>query len=98
MTLAGMECFEEERRRALNRGTNQYTMAHIVFLREEFALMVEKGQWVVLNYSVAKELPGLRIIPTGVKGERYQRPRWLGDYSYSNINHETLPIATLSAI
>ena len=34
--------------------------------------MVEKGQWVVLPYSGAKELPGLRIIPPGVKEDMDQ--------------------------
>ena len=42
-------------------------MSHTPFLREEFALMVSKGQWVILIYSVAKELPGFRVIPPGVK-------------------------------
>ena len=29
--------------------------------------MVGKWQWVVLSYWVAKELPGLMLIPPGVK-------------------------------
>ena len=53
--------------------------------------MAEKGQ-------VAKRLPGLRLIPPGVKEERYQRPRWLGDYRYFKTNAETLPVACLSAM
>ena len=36
--------------------------------------MIEKGQWVVLPYSLAKGLPGLRLIPPGVKVEWDQRP------------------------
>ena len=44
--------------------------------------MIEKGQWVVLPYLVAKGLPGLRLSPPGVKVERDRRPRWLGDYSF----------------
>ena len=53
--------------------------------------MAEKGQ-------VAKRLSGLRLIPPGVKEERYQRPRWLGDYRYFKTNAETLPVACLSAM
>ena len=47
---------------------------------------------------MAKELPGLSLIPLGVKEERYQRPRWLSDYIYSNLNSKTLPIAVFSAM
>ena len=60
--------------------------------------MVAKGQWVVLPYSVAKRLPGLRLSPPGVKIERDRRPRWIGDYSFNTINAETLPICDLSAM
>ena len=60
--------------------------------------MVGTGQWVVLPYSVAKDILGLRLIPPGVKEEQDLRPRWLSDYSYSNLNTETLPIAALSSM
>ena len=53
---------------------------------------------MVLPYSVAKGLPGLRLSPRGVKVERDQRPRWLGDYNYFKTNAETLPVACLSAM
>ena len=42
-------------------------------------------------------LPGLRLIPPGMKVKRYQRPCWLGDYSYFKTTAETLPVACLSA-
>ena len=51
--------------------------------------MVEKGQWVVLPYLVAKMLTGLRLRPPGVKVERDRRPCWLGDYSYFKTNAAT---------
>ena len=60
--------------------------------------MIEKRQWVVLPYSVAKGLSGLRLSPLGVKVEQDWRPRWLGDYSYFKTNAENLPIACLSAM
>ena len=47
---------------------------------------------------VDKELPGISIIPPGVKKERDWRPRWLDDYSYSNLNSETLYIDVLSNV
>ena len=71
---------------ALDRGPQQYTMVHVPFLWEEFALMVGKGQWVVFPYSIANELPGLRTIFPGVKDDSHRQPRWLGDYSYSKLN------------
>ena len=42
-----------------------------------------------------KEIPGLRLSLPGVKEERDRQPRWLGDYSYINLNTETLPIDAL---
>ena len=44
--------------------------------------MVEKEQWVVFPFFVAKRLPGIRLSLPGVKVERDRRPRWLGNYSY----------------
>ena len=54
---------EGERQAALKRGPHRSAKEHTLFLREEFALMIEKGQWVVLPYLVAKGLPGLRLSP-----------------------------------
>ena len=67
VVLAGRKWKEGERRRSLDRGKHQSTMYHVPFLREEFALMVENGQCVVVLYLVDKELMGLRIVPLGVK-------------------------------
>ena len=53
---------------------------------------------MVLPYSVAKGLPGLRLSPLGVKVERDRRPCWLGNYSYFKTNAETLPVACLYAM
>ena len=60
--------------------------------------MVEKGQWLVLPYSVAKRLPGLRLSPTCMKVERDRRPRWIGDYNHFKTNTKTLPVACLSTM
>ena len=66
---------EGERQAVLKRGPHQSATEHTLFLSEEFAYMIEKRQWVVLPYSVAKGLPGLRLIPPGVKVEWDRRPR-----------------------
>ena len=89
---------EEELLAALKQGPHKSATEHAPFLREEFASMVEKGQWTVLPCSVAKQLHGLRLIPSGVKVERDRRPRWLGDYSYFKTNAENLPVSCLSSI
>ena len=68
---------EGERQAALKRGPHRSATEHTLFLRKEFASMIEKGQWVVLTYLVSKGLPGLRPSPSGVKVERDRRPRWL---------------------
>ena len=66
---------EGERQAALKREPHRSAKEYTPFLREEFASMVEKGQWVVLSYLVSKGLPGLRLSPPGVKVERDRRPR-----------------------
>ena len=43
-----------------DRGLHKSTLAQISFLLEYFNSTVEKGQWVVLSYSVAKEIQWLR--------------------------------------
>ena len=98
VVLADAEWPEVRRQEALQRGAHTSTLEHIPFLKEEFASMVAKGQWVILPYSVARDLPDLRLSPPGVKEERDRRPRWLGDYSYSKINYITQPIAPLSSM
>ena len=90
------EFSEGEHLADLKRGPHKYATEYALFLRKEFASMLEKGQCMVIPYSVAKRLPGLRLSPLGVKTERDRKPRWLGDYSYFKTNAETLPVACLS--
>ena len=84
--------------RALRRGPHKSCHEYVEFLREEFTDMIEKGQWVVLPASVAKTLPGLRLSPPGVVPQRDRRPRWIGDYSWWNVNSDTLPLAAMEAM
>ena len=79
VVLASGSWTEGELQAALKRGTHWSTTEHTLFLRKEFSSMIEKGQWVVLPYSVAKGLPGLWLSPPGVKVDPDRRPRWLGD-------------------
>ena len=61
-------------------------MVHVPFSQEKFASVFGKGRWVVLSYSVAKEIQGLRLSPLGVKDDRDRQLWWLGDYRCSNLN------------
>ena len=70
MVLAGREWVEESHHPALYHGKHQSTISHVPFLREEFLSMVGKGKLVVLTYSVAKDLPGLRLSPPRVREEQ----------------------------
>ena len=60
--------------------------------------MIQKQQWVILPLSVASSLPGLRLSPPGVIPQRDRRPRWIGDYSWSQVNQETAPLAPMEAM
>ena len=82
MVLMSGSSTEGERQAALKQGPHRSATEHTLFLRKEFASMIEKGQWVVLPYPLAKGLPGLRLSPPGVKVEQDRRPRWLGDFFF----------------
>ena len=60
--------------------------------------MIQKGQWVVLPASMALELEVIWLSPRGVVEQREQRPRWICDYTWSQVNEDTFPLATLEAM
>lgn len=74
---------------AQQRGPHQSTLAHVHFMREEFSAMVAAGQWLVAPYEAVRDLPGLRLSPTGVIPQRDRRPRPIVDYTYSGVNPAT---------
>ena len=79
-------------KRALRRGAHKSCMDHLDFLQEEFVSMISKDQWVVLPFELVENLPGLRLSPPGVVPQRDRRPRWICDYSYSDVNEETIKL------
>ena len=83
---------EEKLRQAVKRGPHPSANLHLEFLFTEFLQMINNKQWVILPYSVAKSLKNLRISPPGVVPQRDRRPRWIGDYTWSGINPDTIPI------
>ena len=76
----------------LCRGPHKSCHEHLKFLQEEFVDMINKKQWVILPYHVAKDLPGLRLSPPGVVPQRERWPCWICDYSYYQINDETVDL------
>ena len=60
--------------------------------------MINKQQWVVLPYKVAKQLKNLRLSPLGVVPQRNRRPRWIVDYTWWKVNDERLPLAPSEAM
>jgi hypothetical protein len=83
---------------AIRRGPHRSCHEYIEFLEEEFVDMIKKEQWVILPYSSAKSLPGLRLSPPGVVPQRDRRPRWICDYSWYGVNDDTLPLAPLDSM
>ena len=83
---------------ALSRGAHRSCLEHLEFLHEEFVDMIQKSQWVILPAKAVQSLPGLRVSPPGVVPQRERRPRWICDYSWSQVNEETLPLAALEAM
>ena len=83
---------------ALLRGPHRSCHDHIDFLNEEFVDMINKNQWIVLPWEAAKDLPGLRLSPPGVVPQRGRRPRWIVDYTWWEVNKDTLPLAPMEAM
>jgi hypothetical protein len=52
--------------------------------------MVEKAIWAVLPYHKVKNLPNLRVSPIGVVPQHERRPQPIVDYTFSNVNTDTL--------
>ena len=50
-------------------GCHKSAEMHKEFIREEMADFIEKGFWVVLPYSIAKDLPDSAYSPPGTKEE-----------------------------
>ena len=55
--------------------------------------MIKKEQWVILPTSAVSNLPNIRISPPGCVPQRNRRPHWICDYSWSDVNTETLDLA-----
>jgi len=90
----------------LSRGSHKSCDEHLDFLRGEMLEFVQKGFWTVLPYSLLKEghqqklrgLRDLRLSPLGIIPQRDRRPRLIVDYSFYEVNSETVPLGPQDAM
>jgi len=88
----------EQRDHAVARGPHQSAHQFLDFLRDELADMVDRATWMVLPYHRLRELHNLRLSPMGVVPQHARRPRPIVDYTFSGINHDTLPLSPREAM
>jgi len=70
-------------------GFHKLAEMHKEFILEEMADFIEKGFWVVLPYSIAKDLPNSAYSPLETKEERNHRAHLVVDHSRFLINELT---------
>ena len=68
------------------------------FLQEEFVEFIQEDQWVVLPASIVQELQGVRASSPGIIPQHSRHHRWTGDYSFDDVNGDTLPLAAMDAM
>lgn len=88
----------EELDHAVARGPHKSAHEYWIFLREDMASMVEKGQWIVLPYSAVHHLLGLRAHPIGGFPQHDRRPRPIADLTFFGVNDATQPATAVEAM
>jgi hypothetical protein len=74
--------------------SHKSALQHLDFLEGEFAVMTQKGQWILMPY---KSVRGLRLSPLGVVPQRNRRPQTIVAYTFSQVNSEMLPLTPAEA-
>ena len=87
-----------QRDTAVRRGPHQSSIQYRAFLRDELADMVERATWIVLPYHQLRHMRNLRISPMGVVPQHERRPRPIVDYSFSQVNTDTVKLAPADAM
>ena len=83
---------------AVARGPHQSSQGEREFVAEEMLDFVRQGYWVVIPYEEALLLEGLRVSPLGVVPQHDRRPRIIVDYSFSEVNGDTVQWAPQEAM
>jgi hypothetical protein len=60
--------------------------------------MMQKGYYTILPYHSICHYPHLKLSPAGVVPQRTRRPRPIMDYSFTTVNHHSLPIAPTNSM
>ncbi len=60
--------------------------------------MIDKGQWIVLPYRSVQHLAQLRVSPVGVVPQTNRRDPTIVDYSFSNLNDDTVALTPREAM
>ena len=82
----------------VERGCHRSANEHAEFLRDEMSEFIDSRFWVVLPYSLVRDMPQLQLSPAAVKEERERRPRLLCDHSWYPVNDTTCPHAPPEAM
>ena len=97
-TLASAPWPQELKDARSQRGSHKSCDDHLDFLRDEILDYVEKGFWMLLPYRVLRHLTELRLSPMGVVPQRGRRPRLIVDYTFYQVNHDTLRLTPPEAM
>ena len=82
----------------MERGPHQSSHGEQSFVSKEMVHFRQQGYWIVLPFDVLADWPSLRLSPLGVVPQRERRPRLIVDYSFSDVNAETLSLAPKEAM
>jgi len=90
----------------IKRGSHKSCDDHLDFLRQELLDFSMKGFWFLLPFKLLKKkwkkkyenLKGLRVAPLGVIPQRDRRPRLIVDYTFYDLNKDTLFMAPYEAM
>ena len=83
---------------SITRGPHQSSRGEQEFVAQEMLEFCQQGYWLVVPYSAVVGLPGLCISPLGVVPQRDRRPRLIVDYTFSQVNADTVPMAPREAM
>lgn len=83
---------------AVHRGSHKSAQTDREFVFREMAEFCAQGYWAVLPYAVVRQWPNLRVSPLGSVPQRDRQPRLIVDYSFSDVNAETVPLAPPEAM
>ena len=68
------------------------------FLRQEFTDMINKGHWTVLHAGLLASEAALRLSPLGMVPQRDCQPGTICNYTFFEINDDTLGLAPQEAM